>query len=83
MQTRFSPLEKDIFDFLCKKYIQLQDDRQKEMGIHYTTAETHDLAKEMERFFYNYLKNMTVQAVGLDTFIKLLNACFEKEQINE
>lgn len=48
-------LKEALFDFLCKKYIQRCDMRQKEMGLLYTTAETHDLAKELERFLLRYI----------------------------
>lgn len=40
-------LEEDIFAFLCRKYVQRSDDRQKAMGLQYTEAETHDLAHEI------------------------------------
>jgi hypothetical protein len=36
------------FQFLCKKYVQRADDRQKTLGLQYTTAETHDLAEVIE-----------------------------------
>ena len=40
----------EIFDFLNRKYVQRADGRQKEMGLQYMTAETHDLAKEIGRW---------------------------------
>jgi hypothetical protein len=43
-------LEMEVFSFLVRKYIQQADMRQKAMGLQYTTAETHDLAKEIARF---------------------------------
>lgn len=43
--------EKALFDFLCRKWIPRSDERQKSMGLQYTLAETHDLAKELSRFF--------------------------------
>ena len=43
-------LESAIFEFLCRKYVQRADDRQRAMGLQYTEAETHDLASEMARF---------------------------------
>jgi len=43
-------LEAQLFAFLCRKYIQRADARQEAMGLQYTTAETHDLAKELARF---------------------------------
>lgn len=39
-----------IFEFLCGKYVQRADDRQKQMGLQYTEAETHDLARELAKF---------------------------------
>lgn len=36
------------FNWLCSKYVQQQDARQKEMGLQYTTAETHDLAEQID-----------------------------------
>jgi hypothetical protein len=45
-----SALESDLFAFLCRKYVQRADDRQKEMGLQYTEAETHDLAKTIAKF---------------------------------
>jgi hypothetical protein len=38
-----------ILEWLRKKYVQRADERQKAMGLQYTEAETHDLARE----FYN------------------------------
>lgn len=43
-------LEKDIFDFLARTYAQRQDARQKDLGLQYTLAETHDLAREIAGF---------------------------------
>lgn len=40
-----------IFNFLCRKYVQRADTRQKSMGLQYTEAETHDLAKEIAGLF--------------------------------
>lgn len=42
---------KAVFEFLCRKYVQRQDARQKSMGLHYTEAETHDLANALVREF--------------------------------
>lgn len=50
MSTSQTPFERSVFEFLQRKYVQSQDDRQKEMGLVYTTAETHDLAYEIARF---------------------------------
>lgn len=41
--------EQDVLAFLNRKYIQRADERQKQMGLQYTEAETHDLAKEIHR----------------------------------
>lgn len=41
--------EQEVFAFLNRKYVQRADERQKEMGLQYTAAETHDLAKEIHR----------------------------------
>lgn len=41
--------EQEVFAFLNRKYVQRADARQKEMGLQYTEAETHDLAKEIHR----------------------------------
>jgi hypothetical protein len=41
---------KNIFTFLDEVYVQSADARQKDMGLQYMTAETHDLAKIMTRF---------------------------------
>ena len=43
-------LEALLFGFLERKYVQRADARQKEMGLQYTTAETHDLARELAKF---------------------------------
>lgn len=43
-------LEDQIFAYLTRIYVQQADDRQKRMGLQYTTAETHDLAKTMARY---------------------------------
>lgn len=44
-------LSEHIFGFLTTKYVQQADTRQQEMGLQYTTAETHDLADEMAKLF--------------------------------
>jgi len=43
-------LESDLFSFLCRKYVQRADELQKAMGLQYTEAETHDLAKMIANF---------------------------------
>ena len=43
-------LEALLFNFYCRKYVQRSDNRQKNMGLQYTEAETHDLAKETAKF---------------------------------
>lgn len=43
-------LEILLFHFYERKYIQRSDARQQMMGLQYTEAETHDLAKETARF---------------------------------
>lgn len=43
-------LEAELFAFFQKKYVQSADDRQRSMGLTYTEAETHDLAKEVAEF---------------------------------
>lgn len=51
MEAEHSPLnEQAIFEFLCRKYVQRADQRQKAMGLQYTEAETHDLAHELAAF---------------------------------
>jgi hypothetical protein len=42
--------ETAIFEFLTRKYVQQADERQRDMGLQYMTAETHDLASELARF---------------------------------
>lgn len=39
-----------IFEFLCRKYVQRADYRQKKLGLQYTSAETHDLAEELAKW---------------------------------
>lgn len=39
-----------IFAWLCRKYVQRADARQKSMGLQYTEAETHGLAADFSRF---------------------------------
>ena len=46
-------LEAELFAFLTRKYVQRSDYRQTAMGLQYTEAETHDLAKEIARFVQN------------------------------
>lgn len=41
--------ETTLFDLLSRKYVQRADARQKTMGLQYTEAETHDLAKVITR----------------------------------
>lgn len=52
---RENELETALFQFLCRKYTQRSDARQLSMGLQYTQAETHDLAKELTRFFGAHL----------------------------
>lgn len=43
--------ERALYDFLTRKYVTSADDRQRAMGLNYLEAETHDLAREVTRFF--------------------------------
>lgn len=43
-------LEARLFAFLARTYRQTADERQKAMGLQYTTAETHDLARTVAGF---------------------------------
>jgi hypothetical protein len=43
-------LEAKLFEFLCRTYVQHSDNRQRALGLQYTTAETRDLAREIARF---------------------------------
>jgi hypothetical protein len=45
-----SPLAREAFDLICRKCVQRADERQKAMGLQYTTVETHDLARMMAVF---------------------------------
>src|SRR6478736_6794180 len=40
-------LESTLFKFFEKKYVQRADERQKNLGLQYTEAETNDLAREV------------------------------------
>lgn len=40
-----SEREERIFGLLSRVYVQEADERQKRMGLTYTTAETHELAR--------------------------------------
>jgi len=42
-------LEAEWFQWLCRKYVQRADDRQRSMGLQYTEAETHNLAAEIAK----------------------------------
>jgi hypothetical protein len=42
------------FRVLCIKYVQRADSRQKEMGLQYTEAETHDLAEQIVRIIRGF-----------------------------
>lgn len=42
--------EEHVFAWLNRKYTQRADERQKAMGLQYTTAETHDLAREIVNY---------------------------------
>lgn len=42
--------EESIFSFLSRKYVQRADARQQTWGLTYMEAETHDLARELERY---------------------------------
>lgn len=41
--------ESNWFAWLCRKYVQRADVRQRDMGLQYTEAETHDLAAEIAK----------------------------------
>jgi len=43
-------LEAILFSFFTRKYVQEADERQKGLGLTYTSVETHDLAKEVANF---------------------------------
>ena len=43
-------LKSKLFEFLCSKYVQRADERQKAMQLQYIEAETHDLASELAAF---------------------------------
>jgi hypothetical protein len=43
------------FQFFTRKYVQRSDARQQAMGLQYTEAETHDLAKETAHLFLSLL----------------------------
>lgn len=47
-----------LFAFLTTKYVQRSDARQREFGLQYTTAETHDLAIEVARFFQRFAEDV-------------------------
>ena len=42
--------ENEVFELLNRMYVQRADERQKEIGVQYTEAETHDLAKQVFKF---------------------------------
>lgn len=46
----------EVFNWLCTRYVQAVDGRQKSMGLQYMTAETHDLAESIvKRFSIDYV----------------------------
>lgn len=51
--------EKELEDYaletLKRKYVQRADQRQKDMGLSYTEAETTDLARTMARYAINVI----------------------------
>jgi hypothetical protein len=57
-RTKMTITENGLFTFLMRKYTQAQDDRQRAMGLTYTTAETHDLAKEISTFLNNNVDSL-------------------------
>lgn len=52
-------IEENVFAFLIAKYVQRSDERQKAMGLQYTEAETHDLAKQIARLFAPTFEDIT------------------------
>lgn len=46
--------EQVIYTWLVNNYVQESNERQRAMGLHYTTAETHELARNLAK----YLKGM-------------------------
>lgn len=52
-EVLMTDLERAMFEFLSRKYTQTADARQRDLGLQYTQAETHDLAHEMAEFAIN------------------------------
>ena len=50
------PTEAELFAFLQCRYGQRADARQRERGLVYNEAETHDLAKEIHKFVKEHIE---------------------------
>jgi len=59
-------LIEEAFALLCRKYVQRSDDRQKEMGLQYTEAETHDLAELIAKFTASRVDKLEERVRSLD-----------------
>lgn len=80
-----TPLEQDLLNFLSHKYVARSDERQRQMGLGYITAEVHDLAKEVTNFLgsrlttaspeRNFPVMLTQAAHGRSTEAQLKAAC--------
>ena len=58
------------FEFLCKTYVQRADERQVEMGLQYTTAETHNLAKVCAAFAAAHIEALAQRCAELEKALK-------------
>jgi len=59
----YQELVKQVFALLCRKYVQRSDARQKEMGLQYTEAETHDLAELIAKFTADTIRTLIARAI--------------------
>lgn len=73
--------ERALFAFFCRKYVQRSDDRQRSMGLQYTEAETHDLAKETARFIADRLATLTKPGEPTDAMIEAGYEAFYQDDL--
>ena len=72
-ETRERELVETVFDFLCRKYVQRADERQKSMGLQYTEAETHDLARQIATLLERLTSSEVTEEEVLDEFADVLS----------
>lgn len=70
-----------IFNFLCTSYVQVQDDRQRKMGLQYMTAETHELSDQLTDL-YNRMQITNSEKAALQYIMRVAASKAVKSNID-